>query len=102
MNAPVVNDGAPIVILDRDGVINVDSKDYIKTVDEWQAIDGSVEAIARLSKAGYRVFVATNQSGLARKYFDKSDLQAMHDKMARLVREAGGNRKSVLLPTQPR
>jgi D-glycero-D-manno-heptose 1,7-bisphosphate phosphatase len=55
-----------LVILDRDGVINEDSDDYIKSLDEWRPILGSIEAIARLSQAGYRVVVVTNQSGLAR------------------------------------
>lgn len=69
-----------LVILDRDGVINRDSDAYIKTVDEWQPLPGSIEAIARLSKAGYTVVVATNQSGLGRGLFDLDTLEAMHQK----------------------
>ena len=80
-----------LVILDRDGVINFDSDNYIKTVDEWQPIPGSVEAIAALSKAGFEICVATNQSGLARGYFTAETLTAMHNKMTSLVTEAGGN-----------
>ena len=76
-----------LVILDRDGVINHDSPNYIKSADEWVAIDGSIEAIARLYKAGFTVVVATNQSGLARAKFDLDDLEAMHEKLTRLVEE---------------
>ena len=80
-----------LVILDRDGVINEDSDHYIRSVDEWLPIQGSIEAIARLTKAGYKVVVATNQSGLARGYFTLSDLSAMHDKLSTLVKEQGGD-----------
>ena len=79
-----------MVILDRDGVINHDSDHYIKSVDEWVPIDGSLEAIARLSAAGYLVAVATNQSGLARGYFDRATLDAMHAKLRRLLADHGG------------
>jgi len=79
-----------LVILDRDGVINEDSDNYIKSVDEWIPLPGSIEAIARLSKAGFQVAVATNQSGLGRGYFRMEDLDAMHNKLRRLVTEAGG------------
>jgi len=79
-----------LVILDRDGVINYDSDDYIKSVDEWRPLPGSLEAIARLSQAGYTVAVATNQSGVARGYYDLAELQAMHEKMQALLNELGG------------
>lgn len=79
-----------LVILDRDGVINHDSDEYIKSPDEWIAVPGSIEAIARLNHAGYTVTVATNQSGIARGYFDISTLNAMHEKMHLLVNQAGG------------
>ncbi len=79
------------VILDRDGVINQDSDSYIKSVDEWIPIPGSIEAIARLSQAGYKVVVITNQSGLARGYFDEITLANMHSYMCSLVENAGGN-----------
>ena len=83
--------GAPkLVILDRDGVINEDSDDYIRSVDEWIPVPGSIEAIARLSRAGYRIGVATNQSGLARGYFDEVTLANMHALLCELVEEAGG------------
>ena len=72
-----------LIILDRDGVINQDSDAYIKSVDEWQAIPGSIEAIARLCQAGYRIAIATNQSGLSRGLFSIDDLNAMHRKMYR-------------------
>lgn len=79
-----------LIILDRDGVINEDSDDYIKSVEDWIPIPGSIEAIAALSSAGYTIVVATNQSGIARKYFDEYELAAMHQKMSTLVEDAGG------------
>ena len=79
-----------LIILDRDGVINEDSDDYVKSVDEWEPIPGSIEAIAKLSKAGYTVAVATNQSGISRGFFDEFELAAMHQKMCSLVEEEGG------------
>lgn len=81
---------AKVVVLDRDGVINEDSDDYIKSADEWRPIPGACEAIGAFTRAGYRVAVATNQSGLGRGYFDEAALQAMHDKMRALVAEQGG------------
>ena len=79
-----------LVILDRDGVINHDSKQFIKSPAEWRPIPGSLEAIARLNQAGYRVVVATNQSGVGRGLFDMDTLNAIHDKMHRAVLAAGG------------
>ncbi len=79
-----------LVILDRDGVINQDSDNYIKSVDEWHPIPGSIDAIAQLSQAGYKVVVVTNQSGLARGYFDEITLANMHSYMCSLVENAGG------------
>lgn len=79
-----------LIILDRDGVINHDSPDYIKSPQEWQPIEGSLAAIARLSNAGYQVTIATNQSGIGRSLFDFDALFAMHDKLTRLVAELGG------------
>jgi len=79
-----------LVILDRDGVINYDSDNYIRSVDEWVPIPGSLEAIARLNRAGYTVAVATNQSGIARGYYDESEMHAMHEKMAKLLLPLGG------------
>jgi len=79
-----------LIVLDRDGVINHDSDDYIKSPDEWQPIDGSLEAIARLNHAGYIVAIASNQSGLARGYFDMEVLTAMHKKMDELLAKIGG------------
>ncbi|MBK8452692.1 MAG: D-glycero-beta-D-manno-heptose 1,7-bisphosphate 7-phosphatase [Thiofilum sp.] len=74
-----------LIILDRDGVINHDSDFYIKSVDEWQPIEGSIEAIAALKQAGHSVAVATNQSGLARGYYTLGTLNAMHAKMQQLL-----------------
>jgi D-glycero-D-manno-heptose 1,7-bisphosphate phosphatase len=83
--------GAPrLVILDRDGVINEDSDEYIKTLDEWVPVPGSIEAIARLSRAGYKIAIATNQSGLARGYFTDITLANMHALLCALVEEEGG------------
>lgn len=79
-----------LVILDRDGVINEDSDDYIKSPAEWKPIRGSLEAIARLHRAGWRVVVATNQSGISRKLFDLDTLARIHETMQRQVRDAGG------------
>ena len=79
-----------LIILDRDGVVNQDSDDYIKSPDEWKPIDGSLEAIARLNHAGYTVAIASNQSGLARGYFDIEVLTAMHNKMDELLAKIGG------------
>jgi D-glycero-D-manno-heptose 1,7-bisphosphate phosphatase len=70
-----------LIILDRDGVINHDSPAFIKSPAEWIPIPGSLEAIARLNQAGYRVVVASNQSGIARELFDISTLNAIHQKM---------------------
>lgn len=81
----------PLVILDRDGVINHDSADFVKMPDEWHPIDGSIEAIAKLTAAGFDVAVATNQSGVGRKLFDVPTLELIHEKMVRLVRDAGGD-----------
>ncbi|PHS72724.1 MAG: D-glycero-beta-D-manno-heptose-1,7-bisphosphate 7-phosphatase [Cycloclasticus sp.] len=78
------------IILDRDGVINLDSDEYVKTIDEWIPIESSIEAIALLHKSGYRVFVATNQSGISRGYYSVETLKAMHQKMLGLVDLAGG------------
>ena len=79
-----------VVVLDRDGVINVDSEAFIKSPDEWVALPGSLEAIARLNQAGYRVAIATNQSGIGRGLFDMNALNAMHLKMHRMVAAVGG------------
>lgn len=79
-----------LVILDRDGVINHDSDSYIKSLDEWVPYPSSITAIGRLSRAGYTVAVATNQSGIARGYYDKATLQAMHDRLIALVKAEGG------------
>jgi D-glycero-D-manno-heptose 1,7-bisphosphate phosphatase len=70
-----------LIILDRDGVINADSDMFIKSPAEWLPIPGSLEAIARLNQAGYRVVVATNQSGVGRGLFDMATLNTIHDKM---------------------
>jgi D-glycero-D-manno-heptose 1,7-bisphosphate phosphatase len=79
-----------LVVLDRDGTINHDSDQYIKSPAEWKPIKGSLEAIARLTQAGFRVVVATNQSGLARGLFDMAALNAIHDVLQRAVHQAGG------------
>lgn len=79
-----------LVILDRDGVINHDSADYIKSPGEWVPLPGSLDAIARLTRAGWKVVVASNQSGIARGYFSMDTLNAIHDKMRREVAQAGG------------
>ena len=79
-----------LVILDRDGVINTDSDQYIKSPEEWKPIPGSLEAIAKLCQGGYRVVVSTNQSGVGRGLFVMDTLNAIHDKMHKAVIQAGG------------
>ncbi|MCL2075375.1 MAG: D-glycero-beta-D-manno-heptose 1,7-bisphosphate 7-phosphatase [Betaproteobacteria bacterium] len=80
-----------LVILDRDGVINHDSDQFIKSPDEWRPIPGSLEAIARLTQSGYTVVVATNQSGIGRGLFDMDAMNAIHEKMLKAVSAAGGH-----------
>jgi D-glycero-D-manno-heptose 1,7-bisphosphate phosphatase len=79
-----------LIILDRDGTINEDSDQYIKSPAEWKPIRGSLEAIARLTQGGWRIAVATNQSGIARGLFDMATLNAIHAEMHRAVAQAGG------------
>ena len=79
-----------LIILDRDGVINEDSDAYIKSAEEWVPIKGSLEAIARLNHGGYIVVVVSNQSGIARGYFDIEVLTAMHKKMDEMLTKLGG------------
>ena len=76
-----------LIILDRDGVINQDSDNFIKSVDEFIPLPGSIDAIAKLKHAGYKVYVATNQSGIRRGFYDVNTLNAMHDKLANLLKE---------------
>ena len=79
-----------LIILDRDGVINEDSDDFIKTPDEWHPIPGSPEAIGRLTQAGWTVVVASNQSGIARGLFTMEALEAIHARMRKVIADAGG------------
>lgn len=79
-----------LVILDRDGTINEDSAEYVKSPAEWQPLPGALEAIARLNHAGWHVVVASNQSGLGRGLFDVASLNAMHAKMHTLLAAVGG------------
>jgi len=91
-----------LVILDRDGVINKDSDAYIKHPDEWLPIAGSLEAIAKLNHAGYRVVVASNQSGLGRGLFSIDQLNAIHQKMFDALAQQGGHIDSILFcPHKP-
>ncbi|MFC3337690.1 D-glycero-beta-D-manno-heptose 1,7-bisphosphate 7-phosphatase [Paracandidimonas soli] len=86
-----------LIILDRDGVINQDSPDFIKSPDEWIALPGSLEAIARLSEAGWKVVIASNQSGVARRLFTVEALHAIQAKMRRELAEVGGLIDSVFI-----
>jgi len=90
-----------LIILDRDGVINFDSAAFIKSPAEWKPIPGSLEAIARLNQAGYRVVVATNQSGVGRGLFDMDTLNAIHDKMHKAVAAVGGRIDAVFYCPHP-
>jgi D-glycero-D-manno-heptose 1,7-bisphosphate phosphatase len=78
-----------LIVLDRDGVINYDSAAYIKSPEEWRPIPGSLEAIARFNQDGFRVVVATNQSGIGRGFFDMTALNAIHSKMHQALAQAG-------------
>jgi len=80
----------PYIILDRDGVINYDSDKYVKSPDEWLPIPGSLEAIAQLNRHGFRVLIATNQSGIARGYYDIAVLDCIHEKLANELASVGG------------
>ena len=84
-----------LVILDRDGTINEDSDDYVKSEAEWKPLPGALEAIARLNHAGWHVVVASNQSGLGRGLFDVAALNAMHAKMHKLLAAAGGRVEAI-------
>lgn len=79
-----------LVILDRDGTVNEDSPDYVKSADEWTPLAGALEAIARLNHAGWHVVIASNQSGLGRGLFDVATLNAMHAKMHQMLAKFGG------------
>ncbi|MCY7369549.1 MAG: D-glycero-beta-D-manno-heptose 1,7-bisphosphate 7-phosphatase [Polaromonas sp.] len=79
-----------LIILDRDGTINADSDEFIKTPDEWLPLPGALEAIARLNHAGWRVVIASNQSGLGRGLFDVASLNAIHTKMHKMLAGVGG------------
>jgi D-glycero-D-manno-heptose 1,7-bisphosphate phosphatase len=83
-------DSDRLIVLDRDGVINDDSETYIKTPDEWRPLDGSLEAIAELNSAGFRVAVVSNQSGIGRGLFTLASLEAIHNKMMVAVTAVGG------------
>ncbi len=80
-----------LIILDRDGVLNLDSDAFIKSPQEWLPIPGSLEAVARLNQAGYRVVVATNQSGIARGLFSMATLNAIHQKMHAAAQQVGAH-----------
>jgi D-glycero-D-manno-heptose 1,7-bisphosphate phosphatase len=79
-----------LILLDRDGIINQDSLHYIKSREEFILIPGSVEAIVRLNKAGYKIGIATNQSGVTRGLYTETELHAIHDKMIQAIQKAGG------------
>src|SRR4029450_12971462 len=89
-----------LIVLDRDGVINHDSPNFIKSPDEWRPIPGSLEAIARLNHAGYRVVVATNQSGIGRGLFDMGTLNSIHEKMHKALTHVGGRLDGVFFCPQ--
>ncbi len=91
-----------LIVLDRDGVINVDSDQFIKSPDEWKPIPGSLEAIARLNESGWRVVVASNQSGVGRGLFDMDTLNAINEKMTKAIAQAGGRLDAIFFcPTRP-
>ena len=83
------------IILDRDGVINEETGNFVKSVDEWQPIQGSLSAIAKLTENNYPIFVATNQSGIARGLYSEQTLSAIHQRMLQDVSLAGGEIEGV-------
>ena len=84
-----------VLVLDRDGVINEDSEHFIRSLRDWHPIPGSLDAIARLSRAGFDITVATNQSGLGRGYFGVDQLEAIHDKLRLEVESRGGSIRGI-------
>ena len=90
-----------LIILDRDGVINYDSEQFIKSPDEWRPIPGALEAIALLNRWGWRVVVASNQSGIGRGLFDMDTLNAIHDKMLKSLAQAGGRIDAIFFCPHP-
>ena len=90
-----------MIILDRDGVINHDSPAFIKSPAEWIPIPGSLEAIARLNQAGYRVVIASNQSGIARELFDMTILNAIHHKLHMTAQQVGADFDAISVPMRP-
>ena len=84
-----------LIILDRDGTINADRDDYVKSPEEWQPLPRALQAIARMNHAGYRVVIASNQSGLGRGLFDVATLNAMHDKMNHLLAQEGARVEAI-------
>ena len=91
-----------LVVLDRDGVINRDSKDFVKSVAEWQPLPGSLEAIGMLTRAGYTVCIASNQSGIGRGLFTRETLYGMHRKLRRLAAAHGGKVERIIFcPHRP-
>ena len=85
-----------LILLDRDGVINYDSDKFVKNIDEFEMIPGSIDGIANLSQAGFKVVVCTNQSGIGRGIFTMEDLNAMHGKLHQLVDQAGGRIDAII------
>lgn len=85
----------PFIILDRDGVINFDSDEYIKSPEEWRPIPGSLAAIAELNRAGFDVLIATNQSGVARGYYDLATLDQIHEKLNKELASVGGRVEAI-------
>ncbi|MDR2093118.1 MAG: D-glycero-beta-D-manno-heptose 1,7-bisphosphate 7-phosphatase [Azoarcus sp.] len=90
-----------LIILDRDGVINHDSEQFIKSPEEWRPIPGALEAIALLNRWGWRVVVATNQSGVGRGLFDMDTLNAIHDKMIKTLAQCGGRLDAIFFCPHP-
>jgi D-glycero-D-manno-heptose 1,7-bisphosphate phosphatase len=98
-----VSDNRPrVIVLDRDGVINHESPEFVKTADEWEPLPGSLEAIAALGRAGFLVTVATNQSGVGRGLLTADTLEAIHEKMSASVQAAGGQLDGIFVcPHRP-
>lgn len=96
--SPSVSGTIPkFIVLDRDGVINIDSPNYIKSPEEWQAIPGSLEAIAKLTQQGFTVIICSNQSGVGRGLFTMETLTQIHEKMIEQVEALGGKIQAIYL-----
>jgi D-glycero-D-manno-heptose 1,7-bisphosphate phosphatase len=86
-----------LVILGRDGILNVFRDDHVKAPQEWIPIEGALEAVARLNQAGWHAVLATNQAGIGRGLVDMTSLNAIHLHMMKMLAEKGGRIDAVFI-----